>query len=153
MIFCQNLERITFGSFLHADSKYVIDFVLWYWEVSQKIHLSFWQKTLVSILRDFLKSENKTNYIFEISMKNTTKCDIFRMQIQNLQKKTSLLNEFEWILSVFFKGLPDIKEENQIHIWNQHAKNYQTLCSQNFDPPSPCPLKGKRWWWVTCPKA
>ena len=64
-------------------------------EGPEKVHLSFWQKTLVSILRVFLKSKNKTNYIFEISMKNTTKYDIFRMQIQNLRKKTSLMSEFE----------------------------------------------------------
>ena len=45
-----------------------------------------------------------------------------------------LVSAFEWILSELFKGLLDIREENQIHIWNQHAKNYQTLCFQNFDP-------------------
>ena len=97
MIFGQNLERITFGSFLHADSKYVIDFVLWCWEGSQKIHLSFWQKTLVSILRVFLKSENKTNYIFEISMKKTTKYDTFRISIYHFKKKKFFSQKFEWI--------------------------------------------------------
>ena len=55
----------------------------------------------------------------------------------------NLSNEWIWvILSEFFKGLPDIREENQIHIWNQHAKNYQTLCFQKFWTLIICPLNG-----------
>ena len=37
-------ESITFGSFGHADSKYIISFFLWCWEGLQKIHLSFEKK-------------------------------------------------------------------------------------------------------------
>ena len=118
-------------------------------EGPEKVHLSFWQKTLVSILRVFLKSKNKTNYIFEISMKNTTKYDIFRIHIQNLRKKNLYwvnLSEF-WVnfLRAFLTW-----EENQIHIWNQHAKNYQMLLFENFDQKSLSPLKGllQQFWFT-----
>jgi len=48
-------------------------------------------------------------------------------------------------LSEFFVNLPNIREQNQSYIWNQHAKNYQTLFFQDFDQKSPSPLKGKMW--------
>jgi len=47
VIFGQNFERITFGSFLHADSKQVIRFFFSYEEDPQKIHSNFWEKNFI----------------------------------------------------------------------------------------------------------
>ena len=33
-----------------------------------------------------------------------------------------------------FKGLPEIKEQNQLHIWNQHEKYYKIWYFQNANP-------------------
>ena len=57
-------------------------------EGPEKVHFSFWQKTLVSILRVFLKWKNKTNYISMAKEKTATCLTFITLDSYRFHTKT-----------------------------------------------------------------